>query len=261
MTAFDWIAIVGAAAWLPQIGLFAYRVLVRPRIHFLPVKQCELTFNTLGPIFNVRAAIVVERKDAVITQMTVTLRHENGRAIVLEWDSYVEQISELKTHTGERGEFARDQAATALRVTTTIPTEKFFRFRDPAFGPRLRELTAKAGDGLNRVPHADEAAMSTFLRSREFTDLVSFHNNSFPWEPGQYAISISVRILGSKKPIVGTASTALSADEVDRIRRNLPLIEQRYRQISEGLPNEQLASPSYWASPRLDEREIKLLRP
>jgi hypothetical protein len=258
MTAFEWVAVVGAAAWLPQIGALIYRVVVRSRLHCIPVRQTELTFNHLGPIFNMRAALVVERKDAVITEMRATLRHDKGREVNLVWDSFVEQFSELKTHAGERGEFTRDQIATALKVSTALPNEKFFRFQDPVFKATHRQLSAKADDVLNRLPDGDVVGRAAFLRSREFTDLISFYLNYFPWEPGHYDVELRVRLLGVKRPLVGKASLELSADDVDRVRRNLPLIEQRLREICENVPAEQRATPSFWATPDLLQGEIAL---
>lgn len=260
MGAFEWIAVVGAAAWLPQIGLLVYRFLVEPVVHLVPVTETELTFNSQGPVFNLRAALIAQRKDAVIVEMTAVFRHEHGREIALIWESFVEKFSELTTQQGERGEFARDQIATALRVNTAVPTEKLFRFRDAEFRRRHRELSDKADDSLNRIARDDPSPVEAFLRSREFTDLVSFYNNSFPWQPGRYNLEIGTRLLGSRARYAANTSMTLSQDEVDRIRGNLPLQAQRLEQIVRRVPVAEQVMPNHWITPEITVSSLKLAK-
>jgi hypothetical protein len=261
MSTFEWIAVIGAAAWLPQIGMAAYRLFVKPRLHFVAVPQTELTFNSLGPILNIRASLVAERKDAVIVEMRLILRHERGRELLFLWDSFVEHFSELKTQAGERGEFTRDQVATALKVNTALPVEKFFRFQDPGFKAGYREVVAKAGDALNRVPKDDAQALEAFFRSKPYTDLVSFYNNAFCWEAGRYDVTLLTTVLGLRQPRVARTSFMLSTEDVDRIRQNLPVIEQRLHDISVGVPPEKQALPGNWANPHLGTTALSLRKP
>jgi hypothetical protein len=260
MNVFEWMALIGAAAWLPQIGVAAYRFFVKPVLHIVAVPEGELTYNSLGPIVNLRAALVAQRKDAVIVDMRMALRHEKGRVIHLVWDSFVEHFSEMKTQDGERGEFTRDQAATALKVNTALPVEKFFRFRDPDFKAEYRDRTAAANDELSRIAKEDPTAVAGFLKSKAYTDLMTFYNNGFYWEPGRYDVTLSLTVLGLSQPRSGRTQFVLSDDDVDRIRKNLPLIEQRMREIAEGVPADQQAFPGHWATPSFEATTIQLGR-
>lgn len=259
MDALEWAAVIGAAAWLPQIGTAVYRLVVRPKLALIPVSEIEVGYNIFGPMVNMRASIITERKDATIVEMRLNIRHEKGRAINLTWHSFVETFSELKAPGGEGGKFERDQVATAIRVNTVLPTEKFFRFQDPVFQRESRELTAAADDDLNRRDKSNPADREAFIRGKPLTDLVGYYRNQFCWEPGQYSMVVCVKILGTAKPKTGTTWFSLKEAEVDGLRRNTLLLEERLIGIGRGVPTEELPSPTNWSTPVLRDREIHLI--
>lgn len=255
MTAFEWIAIVGAAAWLPHLLMLGYRVLVKPTVVVIPIRKLEIGYNFFGPILNMRAALLARRKDAVIVEMAVHLRHEKGRTIRLVWQSFAETFSEFRTEQGERAEFTRDQTATALKVPTAFPTEKFIRFQDPTFLQANSELMAEADATLSRVKEAT-GPIETFLSSREFDSFLSHFRSNFCWEVGRYNVYLEIKLLDVRKPIMWSSGFELSEKEVENLRRNVPLIEQRATQIAKDIPEEERVSPIHWATPSLVHKEL-----
>ena len=55
-------AYLGAMAWIPQILKWGYRSIIKPVITITPEKSVSIGFTVLGPIFNLRLSINVDRK-------------------------------------------------------------------------------------------------------------------------------------------------------------------------------------------------------
>lgn len=258
MGVFEWMALIGAAAWLPQLGFVVYRSVITPRVVLIPVPELELGYTYFGPILNVKASLFAERKDAIILDMTVVLRHEHGREIVLEWHSFVEEFSELRDASGEATKVTRDQMATALRVSTAMPSEKFIRFQDPTFQDETRSLTRVAMEELERLKRAgSEEAVTEYLRSKENEALMSHFRHGLPWEAGRYEVTLRMQMLDRDEPAVAKSTFDLSQGEVDRIRKNIAATEERVRLVAEG-KNADEADPYQWTNPRLQDKDVMI---
>ena len=119
MTAFDWIAIVGAAAWVPQLVGWIVRRLATPRIRVIPGRSPEIGYTSFGPIFNLPCAISVARKDAIVERITATVTHQNGQSTEFRWTSLSETFSQVRSAEGLT-EVGRNQPAVALKVSTLV---------------------------------------------------------------------------------------------------------------------------------------------
>lgn len=255
MTAFEWIALVGAAAWLPQIGVLVYRWATKPKITVVPVPEIEVGYNWLGPIVNIKAALFSEQKDALVLNMTLVLRHQSGKVIRLVWHSFVETFSEMRARSGESTEISRDQVATALRLSTAIPTEKLIRFQDPEFQNRHRLSAAAADEALERLKKGGgEDTAEVFLRSKEYADLTNHFRHGFCWEAGTFDVQLEIDILGRRAPAKARSTFSLSEAQVDQLGRNAQLVMDRIEKIARGAQLED--APYHWATPRLASKDI-----
>jgi hypothetical protein len=247
-------ALVGAAAWLPQIGQWIYRLVTRSKVVLVPVRNFEVGFSPFGPMLNLRAAIGAERKDATITLATASLRHERGRAINLHWTSFTETFSQMRDKSGETTEIEREQVATALRISTAILTEKFIRFQDVEFQNEALKQLNDSNALKDRLSSA-EGFGSTMIASKEFTSLIGHYRHGFCWEAGMYELVINLHLLGVSKPAVARMTFALDPRMVDRLRENLELVERGFRSQ---LADEEVPTgvQYYWATPLLDTSRV-----
>src|SRR5258708_7204841 len=71
----DIVALVGAAAWLPQL----WRFFQRPKVTPIAGGRIEIGFSNLGPIFNPKVAFRVERREALVTGIEFRVTHEKGQ--------------------------------------------------------------------------------------------------------------------------------------------------------------------------------------
>lgn len=255
MDLIDIAAILGALAWLPQLGQWAYKYATKPQLVLIPVRNFELGFSVYGPMLNLRAALGAERKDATITLATAKLRHERGRNLVLHWTSFTETFSQMREKSGDTTEIEREQAATALRVSTAFLTEKFIRFQDGEFQNRALQLFENIDALKERLEKASTPLGTTVITSKEYTELIGHFRHAFCWEAGKYDFDIELDILGIGKPSVAQLSFILEPAMIDRLRANLELLEAGFRARFSDAETE--ASGQYfWANPVLDTSRL-----
>jgi len=60
------IAILGAAAWIPHIIRLIIKIFSKPSLISINQKEIEIGFNTLGPIINFSLAFLAEKEKALI---------------------------------------------------------------------------------------------------------------------------------------------------------------------------------------------------
>jgi hypothetical protein len=221
----DWIAIVGAAAWLPQALGWIMRRVTRPLVRIVPHHSPEIGFTSFGPIFNLTCAISADRKDAVIERMTASLAHERGQKLELVWSTLNETISQIRSPSGT-AEVGKNQPAIALKVSTLVLAEKAIGFQDRAFRDEVEQQTGIVAERMSFLQKSNSDPGGETLKSKEFADLVEIWERRFCWQEGRYAASIGIRIAGVKKPTVRVLSFRLSQTDVERLRRNVPEVRR-----------------------------------
>ena len=92
MEPMGWVAIIGAAAWMPQIITWLYRFFSKPKITLYPHCNPQIGYTTLGPIFNIDLALLSEKKAVVLNNFYINITHENGASYTFDWNS----LSELR---------------------------------------------------------------------------------------------------------------------------------------------------------------------
>ncbi len=247
-------ALIGAAAWLPQIGQWVYRFVTKPKVVFVPVRNFEVGFSVYGPMLNMRAALGAERKDATITFVKATLRHERGRTITLHWTSFTETFSQMRDKSGETTEIEREQVATALRISTAVLTEKFIRFQDVEFQHEALKLLDDANGLKDRLTVSDPSPTG-MIASREFDALTGHYRHGFCWEAGNYELLVELRLLGVARPAVAYMNFVLDPRMVDGLRKNLELVEKSFRAELASEPVEPRGE-FFWANPMVDTSRV-----
>ncbi|MGU3359688.1 hypothetical protein ACLBWX_05070 [Methylobacterium sp. M6A4_1b] len=86
----DIVAYIGAAAWLPQIIGWGVKAFSKPKVRLMPDRSLSVGFTSFGPIFNLHIAFASERKDALLEELSVHLRHEAGDTRRLSWVGHAE---------------------------------------------------------------------------------------------------------------------------------------------------------------------------
>ena len=193
MTAAELAAYIGAAAWLPQIAAWTYRLFVTPNITIVPDRYAEVGFTSYGPIFNVRMAFASGRKDAIIDGFELVVRHTDGDARTFRWYGLSETFSEIRDEAGNRQVVSRDQTPIALKIGTESLVEKTVRFQEPRYHETVRPGIS-APCGSVEFPEAKRHSdyVSEILSSKELFELTDIRQKSFWWKAGRYDVTVKL---------------------------------------------------------------------
>lgn len=190
MTPAELAAYIGAAAWLPQIGIWLHRWLATPQLRIVLGRSVELGFTSLGPIFNVHVAFTTERKPLVINSLNMRLAHEDGDVHEFIWSGIQEDLGETRDAAGlTQGRLQKDKVPIAIKITTETLLERFIRFQEPRFRetdrPIFMDLVAHF-EHLERTAKDDH--IKAALESKELFALLDSREKSFWWKAGTYTV-------------------------------------------------------------------------
>lgn len=226
MTAFDWIAIVGAASWVPQVTRWVARKFTKPKVRVIPARAPEIGYTSLGPIFNLPCAISADRKDAVIERITARVTHERGEVTEFYWTSLNETFSQVRSAEGV-AEVTKNQPAVALKVSTLVLTEKQIGMQERAFDQEWRVLMSELTDLHNHLKRTQpQDYQNLTLKSKQFADLMAFAKKRFVWQEGRYTVALELRLAGVKDATVERFQFTLTKNDVERLYQNLDEIER-----------------------------------
>jgi hypothetical protein len=224
-------AYIGAAAWLPQIGNWIYRLVARPKVLILTEATSEIGFTSLGPIFNSRIAFSASRKDAIIDNLEVELRHENGDTHVFRWVGYTETVSQITDASGVRQHVEKDQSAIALKISTGQLLEKHVKFQEKSFRDEIMIFGSSAIEELNYLRKNDPNYRDTALKSKKFSDLIDLYRKHFWWKEGKYTFRFRCSSPNRTTLKDQVFSFSLRKDDVEAIEQNIPLLKTEYENL------------------------------
>ncbi|HLP03371.1 MAG TPA: hypothetical protein VK163_15200 [Opitutaceae bacterium] len=191
-TLFDWIALIGALAWLPPLISLLRSLLTRPLVRIIAERKLELGFTSFGPIINVRMAFSTERKDVVITNLEFSLRHESGEQKVFRWEGVTQKMLQMQTLDAGTIPFEKEINVLAMKITMREVEERFVRFQDPIFHESKEPYEAKVVKKLSHFLSQKPESIDPFLEMEETKDLASFVTQAFAWKPGKYSLTFSI---------------------------------------------------------------------
>jgi hypothetical protein len=252
----EFAAYIGAASWVPQIIRWGYKWYAKPQVRIIPDNFPDVGFTNFGPIFNIRVAIAVDRKDSIIDQMTATLRHNSGDSHTLTWMGINETFSEISDQSGNRQVVERKQNAVALKLSTSVLTEKFIKFQDPEFHhgytPALKEATAHEAFLRKDDPNYQDK----LLASEQMHRLLEEYKKYFWWKAGKYSVAFAVHSPIKVFLHENFFTFEINQQEADNLRRNLELIKDAYEgMIKKGLPGYiHKDVPWTWINPQIDRK-------
>lgn len=247
-------AYVGAAAWLPQIGLLIYGAAIKPIVTIVPEKQLEIGYTRYGPIFNIRLAISAAKKDTIIDQVDATLHHQDGSVHEFTWAGMKETFSEIRDLSGNMQFVEREYSPIALVLNRLGLIERFFRFQDPSFHSIQKALLKEVSDYQAYLKSSKPDYHQELLDSKQIHDLLEFYKQHFFWKTGKYTVTFSVK---SPNRIVFTKAVFtfdLKSYEVEDLKKNIPLLKSDMNNdIKSDIPDYKQENLKWsWTNPQLE---------
>src|SRR5258705_3313779 len=164
----DWLALVGAGAWLPHVWGALKKRILRPTVAIVPDTELDVQFDEDGAGIQVALAFEVRELDCTVRDMTAVLSHTAGRRQTLTWAEYVENVGHMVIPGAGVGTFIRGQRAIAIRLEGGQLSERIINFQSREFSRRLRALAHDLGRLHRRRDGHGDDTRARLLASREF---------------------------------------------------------------------------------------------
>lgn len=242
------VAVIGAAAWLPQIISWIANLITRPKLRFVPEETSEIGYTFFGPIFNQSFAISTSMKDALIERIAIVLTHESGAKHEFWWKFLDERGPEITSlNTGERAEWRKNQPAIALKVSTLGLAEKKIGFQDLSYQGKLMALLQKYQEiesHLEKIKSQDY--LEEAVKSKEFLDLTEYIKSGFYWGEGKYSVYLYVYAASLKKPHVEHFRFELSKANIEQLEKNIKITQDHFRDLVLFKGKEKERPKYYW---------------
>ena len=220
----DLAALVGAAAWVPQLGSWIRGALSRPKLALFPSPSPEIGFMAYGTALNLPCVISASVDDAVIVAFEAELTHESGQRFTLPWRGLSESLAEIESSSGEVEHHRRQQPALALKVITEEVAEQTVMFQDAQFQRRLLDAYSAVESRRDLIAQheRDLAKQSTELfKSDEFAKLQDVVRGGLCWRAGEYRVQFRAQIAERSEPFEFDYRFRLSAQDIARLEENV----------------------------------------
>src|ERR1044072_6664647 len=218
----DIVALIGAAAWIPQIIEWITKALTKPKVGMLSAKRIVVGYSDYGPYVVWSAAFSAERQDALVMQIKLTARHEKGEARSFVWDHVKETFFQIQAGA-DVGEFSKPSEIMALKVSVMTLTERTIIFNDPEFSADLRGKMAAVRD-YHKYSQTEGDHTEALLKSKEAIQAQEFFAANMYWKEGRYTFEVEMQIVG-RKPQKQNFVVSFTRADIERLQSNIPLFK------------------------------------
>jgi hypothetical protein len=221
----DIVALVGAAAWLPQI----WRLFQRPKVTPIVGGQVEIGFNHLGPIFNPKIAFRVERRAALVTGIEFLVVHERHQSTNFRCTQLLEYGAQSESTSGEKAFHQRKQDVVAIVLNPMSIVERQANCREVNCVGQLERLNIALGSAISRMRGTTANWVDELLRGREYLEVFKLLEDSFIWQSGKYHVECSVTVEGQKRPSKCQFQFFLGEASLTLLKKNPEIIKENFR--------------------------------
>lgn len=246
MTITDWVAIVGALAWLPPIVGAIRHWLTKPAVQIITQPAPEIGFTSFGPICNMRLAFSVKNKDLVVTGLKLLISHESGDARTFEWRGITQKMGQMNYPEIGPVPIEKELNVLAMKLVERDIEERFVRFQEAAFLQSKALAEGRAAKKLAYLKQQGAFDRATFLRSEEMSDVYSCVRQGFSWKPGNYRMRFLLESPEKFEVSDDCYEFSLTALAIENLEGNKKHIEQAYANEIDPPKSEVKPEPITW---------------
>jgi len=231
ITITEWLAIIGAFAWLPTIIQWIKEYFKKSKLTLVSGKNVEVGFTTYGPIINMSLAFLAENKKALIKKIEVDLIHENNDTRKFSWVWFEEVLYTIDIPDGSPLNTKRNQNAIAIKVALDDLVEKKIGFQQDTFKVEYEKYFKQlAEDERNYLELGKlRSELKATQSYRAITDLFS---NAFFWKIGKYQIKINAHIMENNIKVCHELNFNLTNLDIKLLHSNIAtcqsMLERRF---------------------------------
>lgn len=219
-SATDWIAAIGAAAWVPQIVEWIWRAGSQPKLRVRAGGNLQVGHTWLGGTLGLNIAITSERKDALVDGIRAVVTHERGDRRQFSWALATENQTELRSDAGASLQMSRTQTVLALKASTQALAERFISLNDSAEQPAFLAIQNEAKNVYGEQRTKGGVDWSTFLLEPAAEAVRREFARAFHWQEGGYRLEIIFSMVGGGDH-TERFEFNLAREDVEQVRANL----------------------------------------
>jgi hypothetical protein len=177
-----------------------------------------------GSILFIKIALLAKNSKAIISNIFLKVRHEDGTEKTLTWRYMEEYYGELAQVGYGSIKNTKNQRALALLAYPDFFVEKEFWFYDKLYIQKENELKHKV---RKKMIHLKTIGKNTsdIKNEIEYTELVDQSKKSFFWKEGKYNIEVTTTLSNKKVAIKKMEFNLTSVD--------LALLQTRFEEFCE----------------------------
>ena len=223
------VAIVGAAAWTPQIITWIYRFFTKPQLSIYLHTQPQIGYSSFGPIFNVSCALLSKNKDAIINKFTATLKHESGALYEFDWVGLSEVLSEIENPMGPLMSIKKPSLPLVIKVLHTGVFQAFVRFQHGQFRVSMNKPFASLLERFNILKNSgkliSESDIDGLKSETEFDRVLKLIDSEFIWHAGEYTVTFELHSPNKIKYKKDEYVFTLSQEDIENLKENIENIK------------------------------------
>lgn len=227
MKIIDWVAILGATAWLPYIILFLIKYLTKPEVRIITQKIAEIGFTTYGPIFNMRVAFSVKNHDLVLSNLKVKITHHSGEEKLFEWQGITQHVVKMYTSEGSIP-YEKENAVLAIKLNQKEVEERSIQFREKSFIEGQKEIADIIIKKLSFAKEQDNYDPITFLKTQEAKEMYNYIKHAFSWKTGNYRVVYEIESPDKYNLVGNEYEFNLTPIDIEELEKNKEIVEQDY---------------------------------
>ncbi len=225
MSIVNYVAVLGAAAWLPQILQWIYSWIVKPTVTIFPDRAVGIGYAAYGPIFNVKLSIDIDKKDRVIDFLKVELSHESGTKHIFEWAIMMEAIGTVKNNKIGDQIIQRDNIPICIKLNLASLFERTFQFLDEKLTGENKNHITQLLEKCSSLEMSLPGMLDRFLKSDEVKDYLARTKSNLYWQAGSYTVKFYVHSTKKIKQNIIKYKFELTQYDIEQIKQNLEAIE------------------------------------
>jgi len=227
----DIVALIGAAAWIPQILEWLNKALTKPKVEMLSAQTIQVGYSDYGPSVIWAASFSAEHQDALVKKITLDVRHEKGEERSFIWGYVKEMFFQIQAGS-DVGEFAKPSEVLVLKISVLTLTERIIVFMDSEFQNELQDRLAQVLD-YHKYSKTQDGESETLTKVKEVVQAQEFFANNMYWKEGDYIFEVEMQIVG-RKPQRQSFTVTFRREDVERLQSNIPLFQSHLRAITTG---------------------------
>ncbi len=231
MDIINWIAILGALAWLPHLILLIRNLLTKPQIRVIAPRNVSVGFTTYGPIFNLHLAFSVKNKSIVVSSLKIKLEHESGEEKKFEWQGIQQELMKMRAPDGSILPYQKDNSVLAMKLNEKDIEERFIQFQDPSFQTAKYDHETKLVKTVTYLTEQQTYDPRTFLDTQDMQEFFQFIKQAFSWKVGIYKVTVEINSPDQFNLIDNRYEFILSPVDVAELEKNKDHIRHDHENI------------------------------